>query len=367
MIDRVFGCLRAPMQRFGPAPPAVSEISCEGNIGQRSVTRPAHALRLAALVVVAVAAGCGGDGSALDPQSQASSDIAQLWWVMFVGSVVVFAVVLTLVLVAVLRRRGGVGEKPDRSPRRLWPVAVGGIAAPGIAAVALFAATLGTLPTTSPAGTTGLTVEVTGRQWFWDVDYPGSGVRTANEVHIPVGVPVLLRVTSADVVHSFWVPQLNRKIDMFPGETNEIQLQADRAGVYRGRCAEFCGVQHAGMGILVVAEPRARFDGWLEGQRRPATAPRTLAESRGQQVLLGSACVYCHRIAGTNASGTLGPDLTHLASRQSIAAVVLSNTPGYLAGWVLDPQHWKPGNRMPATDLSGTDLQDLLAYLESLE
>jgi cytochrome c oxidase subunit II len=310
----------------------------------------------------------GDDQSTLDPASKASSSIADLSWVMFVGSVVVFAVVLVLVLVAVLRRRGEPTDAPDREPRPIWPVAVGGLVVPAVAAIALFTLTLATLPSTSPAaaGRPRFEIDVTGRQWFWDVDYPKLGIRTANELHLPVGVPVRLRVTSADVIHSFWVPQLNRKIDMIPGRTNEIALQADRAGVYRGQCAEFCGVQHANMGILVVVEPQARFDAWARAQRQPGHEPSTQQEVEGQQILLGSACVYCHRIAGTNASGEIGPDLTHFASRQSIGAALLPNTRGYVAGWVLDPQHWKPGNRMPATDLDGDQLQRLLDYLESL-
>jgi cytochrome c oxidase subunit 2 len=145
-----------------------------------------------------------------------------------------------------------------------------------------------------------------------------------------------------------------------------IRLRADRAGVFRGQCAEFCGLQHAHMAFTVVAEPRNTLDAWLARESQPAPQPQTVAEQRGQQVLLGSSCVYCHTIDGTNASGQIGPDLTHLASRRSIGAGVVPNTPGYLAGWILDPQHLKPGNKMPATALSGPELQDLLAYLRTL-
>jgi cytochrome c oxidase subunit 2 len=211
-----------------------------------------------------------------------------------------------------------------------------------------------------------MTIQVTGRQWFWDVDYPDHHVRTANEIHIPVDETVTIVALSGDVIHSFWVPELNRKIDMIPGRRNVIRLRADRAGVFRGQCAEFCGLQHAHMAFTVVAEPRDALDAWLAREARPAPQPQTPAEQRGQQVLLGSACVYCHTIDGTNASGRIGPDLTHLASRQAIGAGVVPNTPGYLAGWILDPQHLKPGNKMPATALTGPQLQDLLAYLRTL-
>jgi cytochrome c oxidase subunit 2 len=320
------------------------------------------------LLLALVVAGCGeNDQSTLAPKSSASDQIARLWWVMLVASAVIFGVVLVLVFVAVLRRRGT--EPASTKGGGLWIPAVGGVAIPIVVLAALFALTLRTLPKTSPvaASATGLTIDVVGRQWFWDVSYPGKDVRTANEVHIPVGVPVNVQVSSADVVHSFWVPELNRKIDMIPGQTNRVTLEADRAGVYRGQCAEFCGLQHAHMAFYVVAEPRAAFEAWLARESKPAALPATPELERGQQVLLGSACVYCHTIDGTTASGKIGPDLTHLASRRSLAAGLIPNSPGYLAGWILDPQHVKPGNKMPATDLSGTELQALLAYLESLK
>ena len=328
----------------------------------------------AALLVVAALAlsGCGAsDQSTLDPASKASSDISSLWWGMLVGSVVVFAVVLALVVLGVLSRRS------DRPGRLAWMgtpfVAIAGVVVPTVVLVVLFAITLAVLPETSPAGSgapTGkpqLTVDVTGRQWFWDIVYPDQGVRTANEIHIPVGVPVNVRVHTRDVIHSLWVPRLNRKIDMIPGRTNEVTWEATKAGAFRGQCAEFCGLQHAHMSLWVIAEPKAEFDRWLEEQSRPAPRPvaGTPAE-QGEQVFLGSACVYCHRIAGTNATGTVGPDLTHLASRKALAAGTIPNTKGYLAGWVLDPQHLKPGTKMPGTALAGDELQVLLDYLESL-
>jgi cytochrome c oxidase subunit 2 len=315
-------------------------------------------------------AGCAeNDQSTLSPKSSASDQIARLWWVMLIASAVIFGVVLVLVFVAVLRRRGSEQAPPTTSRGGLWIPAVGGIAIPIVVLAGLFALTLRTLPRTSPASAsaTGLTIEVVGRQWFWDVAYPGTGVRTANEIHIPVGIPVNVEVSSGDVVHSFWVPELNRKIDMIPGQTNRVTLEADQAGTYRGQCAEFCGLQHAHMAFYVVAEPKAKFDAWLARESQPAALPSTPELERGQQVLLGSSCVYCHTISGTTASGKIGPDLTHLASRRSLAAGLIPNSPGYLAGWILDPQHVKPGSKMPATDLSGAELQALLAYLESLK
>ena len=320
---------------------------------------------------VAVLAGCAtNDQSVVSPEGKDAHDIATLWWVMLVGSVVVLAVVLVLVAIVLIRRRGTTRPPELQRDGRSWtwvPV-VGGIVIPTIVLAGLFALTLGTLSSTSPAsaGRPALTVQVTGRQWFWDVSYPAAHVRTANEIHIPVGVPVRIEVSSGDVIHSFWVPELDRKIDMIPGRTSSVTLEAVHRGTYRGQCAEFCGLQHANMSFLVVAEPRDAFDTWLEGQSKPARPPPTAALERGQQVLLGSGCVYCHTIAGTNASGKVGPDLTHLASRRFVGAGVVPNSPGNLAGWIIDPQHMKPGNRMPGTDLTGPQLQDLLDYLESL-
>ncbi len=309
----------------------------------------------------------GAHQSTLEPSSHASSSIAHLWWVMFAGGVVVTAVVVLLIVVALLRRRSrGVGAW---TPGTVF-VAVAGVAIPVVALVALFALTLSTLPATAPASSStsasGITIDVTGRQWFWDVEYPAEHVRTANEIHIPVGEPVQIRATTDDVIHSFWVPELNRKIDMIPGRTNTLTLEANRAGAFRGQCAEFCGLQHAHMSFWVIAESEAQFRSWLRRQAAPAPTPSTPELERGQQVLLGSACVYCHRIAGTNATGEIGPDLTHLASRRALAAATIPNSRGYLAGWILDPQHVKPGNKMPGTALSGQELQELLDYLESL-
>jgi len=296
---------------------------------------------------------------------------------MLVGSAVIFGVVLLLLAVALLRRRGA--EPPARRVAFFGTpfVLVGGLAVPALILLGLFVGTLVVLPKTSPAASTaaasgagrptdGLRVVVTGRQWFWDVDYPDAHVRTANEIHLPIGETATLEAQTADVIHSLWIPELNRKIDMIPGQTNTIRIRPLRAGVYRGQCAEFCGLQHAHMSLYVVVEPAGRFRQWLKQEVQPAVRPASNATERGEQVFLSSACVYCHTISGTNASGKVGPDLTHVASRLSLAAGTLPNSVGYLAGWILDPQHVKPGNRMPATALDGPDLQSLLAYLESL-
>jgi cytochrome c oxidase subunit 2 len=207
---------------------------------------------------------------------------------------------------------------------------------------------------------------VIGHQWFWEVRYPGTNAVTANEIHIPVGVPVDVIATTDDVIHSFWVPELNRKIDMIPGRENRILLEADRAGRYRGQCAEFCGLQHANMSLYVFADPPARFRAWLANMAKPARAPTTQQQRAGLAVFLSQACSGCHQIRGTEAKGQVGPDLTHLRTRTTIAALTLRNDRGNLGSWILDPQHAKPGNKMPGFNVPGSQLDQLLAYLESL-
>jgi cytochrome c oxidase subunit 2 len=316
-------------------------------------------LTLSALTLVT--ASCGRNQSTLKPHSDAAHSIATLWWVLFVGSAIVVAVVTLLVVVAVLRRRGSTGGV-DRDARGSGLVLVSGAVVPMVVLVALFVYVLSTLDATAqPRGSGGLTVEVVGKQWFWAVRYPAQRITTANELHIPVGVPVKVVARTDDVIHSFWVPELNRKIDMIPGRTNTILLRADRPGLYRGQCAEFCGLQHAHMAFFVVAETRAQWARWVAQESQPPPG----RGSAGERVFLDSGCSGCHTIAGAS-DATIGPDLTHVASRLTLAAGTVPNTKGWLASWIIDPQHVKPGNKMPGLPLSGQDLQALLDYLERL-
>lgn len=332
----------------------------------RAVSRGRRALVGAGAVGLAAAvAGCGGQQSALDPAGRPAGEIADLWWGMFAGAVVVFAVVLVLLVLAILRRRSA-STSDDRGARRL--VFSGGFLAPLLVLSALFAFAVRTLPATSAPspGETTMTVQVVGKQWFWEARYPGTAAVTANEIHIPARTPVRLEVTSADVIHSFWLPRLNRKIDLIPGQTNAIVLEADEPGVYRGQCAEFCGVQHAHMAFLVVADEPADFRAWLRREAAPAVEPTDDATRSGLGAFLAESCAGCHAIRGTAATGTLGPDLTHLASRGTIAALVAPNDRGFLTAWITDPQHLKPGARMPALVLSEEQRDRIVDYLESL-
>ena len=327
------------------------------------------------LLVFLLASGCAGVPatdipSTLDARGLAAANIAELWWILFgLGTAVFVAVTGLLLYIVLARRRRLDDDEVDLRPvnGRPW-ILWGGVIIPLVILLAAFFFNMRSLiALASPAPATPLTVEVIGHRWWWEVRYPDESIVTANEIRIPVGQPVQVNLTSLDVIHSFWVPQLGGKMDLNPGEVNSTWIQADERGVYRGLCAEFCGLQHARMHFLVVVDSEEAFNTWLARESQPAPEPTNELIHRGQQVFLGSACVYCHTVRGTNASGDLGPDLTHLNSRLSLAAGILENNPGNLAAWIVDPQHLKPGNLMPPTNLDGEELQALLAYLETLE
>jgi cytochrome c oxidase subunit II len=293
---------------------------------------------------------------------------------MFVTAALIFVLVVVALLWAAFRRRDPVAEPVDdvrqgRSMRSGVLLATGGTIAI-LFVFLIYDVSVGRILTRNP-GKEALQIRVTGHQWWWEVQYrdssPQNWVTTANEIHIPVGRPVALELRSADVIHSFWPPNLSPKRDQIPGNENSLWFQADSAGIYRGECAEFCGHQHAKMAFLIIAEPRGEFASWLARQRDTAATPTDPLAQRGKEVFLGSSCVMCHAISGTPAGSRIGPDLTHLASRRTIAAGTLPNTRGNLAGWILDPQAIKPGVKMPPNQLSSADLEALLAYLETLE
>ena len=292
------------------------------------------------------------------------------WWLLIVASVVT-VVVAVLVLAGGLRRRSPGERALERTGGGMRWVIVGGIIVPAIILVVTFAFTLATenaiaAPPSDPA----VTVQVIGHRWWWEIRYVGDPqhtVVTAGELHVPVGLPVRVELTSADVIHSFWVPQLAGKTDVVPGQRNVTWLEADKAGVYRGQCTEYCGMQHTNMAVFVVAEPPAQFARWLDSQTKPAGPPTAPDAAAGMAVFQKSACATCHAIRGTDALGHVGPDLTHLADRTTIAGGVLTNTRGNLAGWIANSQAIKPGNDMPTMSLSAGDLQALVSYLETLK
>jgi cytochrome c oxidase subunit 2 len=217
----------------------------------------------------------------------------------------------------------------------------------------------------------GLSIELTGHQWWWEARYKDVDASniftTANEIHIPVGVPVTFTLRSSDVNHSFWVPNLAGKKDLIPGKITTMWLQADKPGVYRGQCAEYCGLQHAKMALWVVAEPQEQFNAWRQNETQTSVPPMSDSQKRGQQVFLSATCVMCHAINGTPAGSNIGPNLTHIASRNMIAAATMTNTRDHLAQWIKDSQSVKPGNKMPQNNFSEQDLQSLLDYLQNLK
>jgi cytochrome c oxidase subunit 2 len=214
-------------------------------------------------------------------------------------------------------------------------------------------------------------IEVTGHMWWWGGRYldsePARMFDVANEFHVPVGRPVILKLASGDVIHSFWAPSLHGKKDLIPGRTSLLQFRVDKPGVYRGQCAEFCGFEHALMAFTVVADTPAQYQAWAARQRASAPEPGDQLQKRGQQVFMQRTCVMCHTVAGTIANARYGPDLTHMASRSTLASGTLPNTAQHLASWIVDPQRHKPGANMPPTAMSAEDLTALVAYLETLK
>jgi cytochrome c oxidase subunit II len=277
-----------------------------------------------------------------------------------------------LVWAWVRRRRGHVADPDDPHPgeRGGWWMVVGmGIVFPLTVIVALFIvsdAAIINVTQAPAASSTAITVDAVGHQWYWEFRYPGTKAVTADEMHIPVDTRVNLVATTADVIHSFWVPELNRKIDTIPGQRNRILLYSHTLGVFRGQCAEFCGLQHAHMAMLVFVQPKRAFRKWLRAQSAPAVRPKTALARRGEDVFMAGPCASCHTIRGTPARGFVGPDLTHLASRTTLAALTIPNRRSYLARWIVDSQHFKPGNKMPDFALTHSQVSALVAYLEGL-
>ena len=357
-------------------------------MGTRGRTERESALRVAVACVALVFA-CSNalaqqaPQTALAPAGEQARSIGDLWWLFFYVLSAVWVLVVAATLFALVKGRGRkagpdeILDKPEVAPdparERRKTFVVGG--ALGLTAVVLFVFLVSSFLTgrkVSSMSTGGsVFIEVRAHQWWWEARYTdatsSNTFTTANEIHIPTGRPVQLKLTSTDVIHSFWVPNLAGKKDAIPGKETTLMLNAEREGVYRGQCAEFCGQQHAHMAFLVVAESPEKFAAWQQQQRRPAAQPVDPALQRGQQVFMNSPCVMCHTITGTQAGSNVGPNLTHVGSRMTIAAATLANTTGHLSGWVSDAQGVKPGSRMPPNNLSPDDLQALVAYLQSLK
>jgi cytochrome c oxidase subunit 2 len=303
--------------------------------------------------------------SVLHPAGADAEIIGQFAWVLFGAGGLIFVAVMALLALS-LRRHG----RPLRPG--LW-IAGGGIAFPVLVLTVLLGWSTWRSAGLAPQGSGNtLAISVTARMWWWEVRYrdPAGGgeIATANEIRIPAGRTVYLGLNAADVIHSLWVPALAGKRDMIPGRVTGLTLRADKPGIYRGQCAEYCGAQHAHMALHVVALAPAEFDAWLAAQAKPAREPADAPALRGRAVFLEQRCQNCHTIRGVAERAQLGPDLTHVGSRLQIGAGLLRNHRGALAGWIADPQALKPGVFMPAASgIDGEALHALAAYLEGLQ
>jgi cytochrome c oxidase subunit II len=320
------------------------------------IAKPLRTLALPAAALLL--AGCDKTQNALAPKSHQARDIASLFWWMMGGAWIGLGLIVALLLWSRVR-----ASKRYENEKAAWGVVLGlGIATPIVVMAAIFV--IGDLfvirTTEAPAANaTRLTIRVTAHMWWWSVSYPGTSAVTANEIHIPARTPVRVEVQTADVIHSFWVPRLNRTIDAIPGRVNAIELNADTPGRYRGQCDEFCGLQHAHMAFYVDAEPPAVFRRWLAHEAKPATA-------KPPQAFEAAGCDSCHAIRGTDASSHVGPDLTHVASRTTLAALAIPNDRQHLRDWIVDAQRIKPGAQMPSFELPPGQVDSIVSYLERL-
>jgi cytochrome c oxidase subunit 2 len=316
---------------------------------------------------------CSGLQSPLNPGGDLAERIDRLFWIFFA----ITAVVWLLVIIAMF---SGLRRKPPRpDPLAVQPdverrMGVTVASAAGTTAAILIALTLYSFFATRGFGVIpgdALRISVIGNQWWWEVQYQGANpagqFTTANEIHVPIGRPVSLTLNSRDVIHSFWVPNLAGKMDLIPGRTNILNFTPTRAGIYRGQCAEYCGLQHAHMALLVVVEQPDEFDAWRSNELADAPTPSDPEATRGMAVFTADGCAGCHTVRGTGAGGMLGPDLTHVGRRRTVAAGTLPNSRGNLQAWIADPQGIKPGAKMPRLDLSGPDLQAVATYIAGLK
>lgn len=328
--------------------------------GMRRGVRP-----FLALALVGFCAGCRNSHSALDPAGREARELASLFWVLGAAGAVIWALILSLLLYVLFFKPRIHSERT--ASLFVW---IGGIAIPATGIVALVIYTLPMMPSLrAQAGEP--TIEVVGELYWWRVRYrlaDGRVVETANELHLPVGQRTDLALTSPDVIHSLWIPALAGKMDMIPGRTNRIAVEPERTGRFGGICAELCGESHAFMRFEAVVQPPDELARWLGAQAADAVAPVTLEEKRGAELFHDTGCGACHTIRGTPANGQLGPDLTHVGSRARLAAGLLPNNQGTMAGWIAASQNLKPGNKMPSfAVLPGDDLRALAAYLTALK
>jgi cytochrome c oxidase subunit 2 len=348
----------------------MSRIRRADRATRRAPTRRRAVLLTPTAALLAIA-GCDAPLSIFSRASDSARSVSYITWFMIILSAVVFTGVMALYVVAMRRNRDRNPADVDLSERGVGWIVWGGAVMPGFVLLVLFVlgmAAMGRYPEPPPV----VTIHVTGHQWWWDVEYEFPNMsehfRTANEIHVPVGRPSRLVLTTADVIHSFWVPQLQGKLDLIPGDTNDLRLLPRRTGVFAGTCAEFCGQQHAHMGIRVIVDDTTTFKQWAAQQLADAQPPGDPSAAEGEQLFVGGPCAMCHTVRGTSANGQVAPDLTHVGSRLTIAAGTLPNTLGNLEGWIANAQAIKPGAKMPTLSAyTGPQLRAVAAYVASLK
>lgn len=326
------------------------------------------------LISILPLTGCNLMQSPLNPVSPQARDLLWLFWV-FTGILFAIWLAVMLALLASLRARRALDADPLgvdlRRENRTAALVAGLAVTTGLVVLVLTGLSYAGQRRLSASEDPGLTIRVLGHQWWWELEYEGAdpsrSFTTANEIHVPVGVPVLLKLESTDVIHSFWTPSLMGKMDLIPGRSTTLRFTADRAGTYRGQCAEFCGLQHAKMGMLVIAQEPEAFGRWRDAQVRPRIEPASADASAGEAAFTAAPCSMCHQIRGTGAAGRIGPDLTHLGSRSTLGAATLPMSRGNLAAWIVDPHGIKPGVNMPLVKLDPDQINTISAYLEGLK
>jgi cytochrome c oxidase subunit 2 len=307
------------------------------------------------------------DFSPFKPNSPLALATSNLFIFILAIAGVIFALVAFLLIFSIIRYRWrGENQEPKQISGNtkleiVWTVI------PILTLGVVFAYMLQVMGITLPKNTNNPDLIIIGHQWWWEIHYPGYGVVTANEIHLPINQKMLVELKSADVIHDLWLPELGTKMDMVPGMTNHMYLQADKTGTFNGTCAEYCGAQHAWMRIRAIVQSPEDFDAWIKAQQATAAAPTSGQALQGARLFQDMACKSCHTISGTSAQADIGPDLSHLASRETIAAGVLDNTPQNLADWLRDPQAIKPGNHMPNFGLTDPQIEEMVTYLETLK
>lgn len=326
-------------------------------------------LRVSVLLITAVGllalSGCGPSES-LNAVTKQGHKISDLFYLSFILTAIVLAIIFGVLIYSMIKFRG---NHPPSDRVRNTKLEIIWTAIPAMLVTFLFVMSVRTMVAVDETHPDAIVIDVTGHQWWWDYDYPALGITTAYELHVPVGKPVQLRVTGGDVIHSYWVPKIGWKMDTIPNKVNVMNLTATQVGSFDGACAEFCGTQHAGMRMRVIAQPVAAFDAWVKQQQQTAAGlpPAALARD-GRATFLSQTCASCHTVAGTEAQGKVGPDLTHFGSRSAIGSGEVTNTPQNLEAWIRDPASIKPGVLMPGyTRLDEQQIKALVAYLEGLK